>query len=370
MWVIRHNIVDGVYFKTQILLGTLDTQKSTSGGFLCILSSRTFAHISWKCKKQTSVSHSSTESDIISLDAGLQMDRVRALGLWDVVMEVLRSTNNTKTPTHPASGNSKWSAKAEVQWWDICQEPTELRLTDCSTESIWITKIQIKNVDTKNHLLRLLNVMNFSMFSCSRFFLSNWKQSAMSKRGQEGPSRVVSAMAKPSPMNLVSHNLSSTRKNCPQDMSDSNNPVNAKAEQGGVSTSVWKQMRGVETHMNGSKMEFRNMQILNHQCLGKVFQILRKKLDTTENSSKLGIEAIKTSVLMWGLFMSSATKAVIHLGPNYTENLEVFKNTNFEEIQSSFGITQRLMLEHSDEISTAPSWTRSTLSHDQVIKCT
>ena len=47
------------------------------------------------CKKQTSVSYSSTESEIISLDAGLRMDGPFAVDLWDVVIEVLRSTNNT-----------------------------------------------------------------------------------------------------------------------------------------------------------------------------------------------------------------------------------------------------------------------------------
>ena len=52
------------------------------------------------CKKQISVSHSSTESEIISLDAGLRMDGLLALDLWDKVIEVLRSTNNTVQPKH------------------------------------------------------------------------------------------------------------------------------------------------------------------------------------------------------------------------------------------------------------------------------
>ena len=39
--------------------------------------------ISWMCKKETSVSHSSTEAEIISLDAGLRMDGIPALTLWD-----------------------------------------------------------------------------------------------------------------------------------------------------------------------------------------------------------------------------------------------------------------------------------------------
>ena len=46
------------------------------------------------CKRQTAVSHRSTEPAIISLDAGLRMDGIPALGLWDSVMEVLHSSFN------------------------------------------------------------------------------------------------------------------------------------------------------------------------------------------------------------------------------------------------------------------------------------
>ena len=46
------------------------------------------------CKKQTSVSHSSTEAAIISLDAGLRMDGIPPLALWDLVIEVFHSSSN------------------------------------------------------------------------------------------------------------------------------------------------------------------------------------------------------------------------------------------------------------------------------------
>ena len=46
-----------------------------------------FPYISWMCKKQTSVSHSSTESEIMSLDPGLRMDGIPALDLWCLVIE-------------------------------------------------------------------------------------------------------------------------------------------------------------------------------------------------------------------------------------------------------------------------------------------
>ena len=46
------------------------------------------------CKKQTSVSHRSTESEIISLDAGLRLDGIPALNLLDLVIEELNSSKN------------------------------------------------------------------------------------------------------------------------------------------------------------------------------------------------------------------------------------------------------------------------------------
>ena len=46
------------------------------------------------CKKQTSVSHNSTVAEIISLDAGLRMDGIQALTLWDLVIEILHSVPN------------------------------------------------------------------------------------------------------------------------------------------------------------------------------------------------------------------------------------------------------------------------------------
>ena len=48
--------------------------------------------------------------------------------------------------------------------------------------------------------------------------------------------------------------------------------------------------------------------------------------------------------------MSTPMKAAIHLGPNNSEILEVYKNTNFEEIQNLFGIAQKLVWDHPDEI--------------------
>ena len=54
-------------------------QRCRLGLVLCIFGSHTFVPTSYMCKKQTSVSHSSTEAEIISLDAVLRMDGIQAL---------------------------------------------------------------------------------------------------------------------------------------------------------------------------------------------------------------------------------------------------------------------------------------------------
>ena len=63
-------------FQDSDFAGDLEDSKPTSGGTLCVFGSHTFVPISWMCMKQTAVSHSSTESEIISLDTGLRLDGI------------------------------------------------------------------------------------------------------------------------------------------------------------------------------------------------------------------------------------------------------------------------------------------------------
>ena len=48
---------------------------------------------------------SSTESEIISLDAGLRVDGIPAVDLWDEAIEVMHSSNNRKSSTQGAAGH-------------------------------------------------------------------------------------------------------------------------------------------------------------------------------------------------------------------------------------------------------------------------
>ena len=81
----------------------LEYSKSTSLRVPWIFRNRTLIPITWMFKKQTLVSHGSTISNIISLDAGLRMDGLPALDSRDVVIEVLLSSNNTQPQTKRAT---------------------------------------------------------------------------------------------------------------------------------------------------------------------------------------------------------------------------------------------------------------------------
>ena len=70
-------------FQDSDFAGDLEDSRSTSVGILCMFGSHNFVPTSWICKKQTSVSNSSIEAEILSLDAGLRMDGIPALNLWD-----------------------------------------------------------------------------------------------------------------------------------------------------------------------------------------------------------------------------------------------------------------------------------------------
>ena len=87
-------------FQDSDFAGDLEDSKSTSGGTLCVFGSHTFVPRRWMCKKQTSVSHSSTESEIISVDAGLRLDGSPALDFWDLIVLVLGNT----TQNHDRTG--------------------------------------------------------------------------------------------------------------------------------------------------------------------------------------------------------------------------------------------------------------------------
>ena len=218
------------------------------------------------CKKQTSVSHTSTESEIISLDAGLTLDGIPALDLWDLIVAVLHGntyqsnqarrdlcTNLRKVRAAPHKlqkrkkshgmihdlnnvdfipsnvNSSRQEAllnvfednEAVIKMIIKGRSPTMRHVSRTHRVALdWLfdrinsdPKIQIKYIDTKNPLADILTKGNFTrdewnhllcLFNISHFNSIN-SVKAMSKRTQEdaGEERVT-AKSKPM-MNLVSN---------------------------------------------------------------------------------------------------------------------------------------------------------------------
>lgn len=69
--------------------GDLIGSKSTSGCYLCIVGPNSFVPIAWMVKKQGAVSHSSSEAEIIALDAAVRMEGIPCLLLWELITDVL-----------------------------------------------------------------------------------------------------------------------------------------------------------------------------------------------------------------------------------------------------------------------------------------
>ena len=92
--------------------------------------SHTFVHTSWMSKKQTAVSHSSTESEIISLDTGLRLDGLPALELWDLIVSVLgnvsRVSDRSRKPESDVHKRHKPQKKIDVME-DIDSVPSNVQ---------------------------------------------------------------------------------------------------------------------------------------------------------------------------------------------------------------------------------------------------
>ena len=240
-------------FQDSDFAGDLEDSKSTSGRTLCIFGSHTFVPISWMCKKQTAVSHSSTESEIISLDIGLRLDGLPTMELWDLIVSglgnVSRVSDGSGKPESDVRKRHKPHKKIDVIK-DIDSVPSNVQSARQEAllyvfednEAVikmiikgrsptmrhvsrshrvaldWLfdrinldSKIQIKYIDTKNqladiltkgnftrdewnHLLTLCNISHFSSTVCT---------AAMEKRiQQESGAERVTAKSRPV-MNLT-----------------------------------------------------------------------------------------------------------------------------------------------------------------------
>ena len=66
--------------------------------------------ITWLCKKQGAVSHSSSEAEIIALEAALRAEGIPALMLWDLVIDVFHPQMGVRETNASVVGESSFQA--------------------------------------------------------------------------------------------------------------------------------------------------------------------------------------------------------------------------------------------------------------------
>ena len=80
----------------------LRDSKSTSGALLALAGPNTFMPITWFVKKQGATTHSSSESEIVSLDTSLRVAGLPALTFWEAVVDTFHPLGD-----NPAGGFSR-----------------------------------------------------------------------------------------------------------------------------------------------------------------------------------------------------------------------------------------------------------------------
>ena len=78
--------------------------------------------------------------------------------------------------------------------------------------------------------------------------------------------------------------------------------------------------------------EMENKMFSNYSYVENTFQCVQEKLWRTSKNATFSVKSYKNNVLAWRMFMTSSMKAAIHLGPDFLENSEIYKNTKFENI--------------------------------------
>ena len=84
-----------------------------------------------------------------------------------------------------------------------------------------------------------------------------------------------------------------------------------------------------ETHASG-----------NREYTRKVVQNIKNQLKHDQSISEISINSEKMHISTWTRFMASSMQAALHVDPSYEKNLELFKNSEFENIRGLLGIRE------------------------------
>ena len=93
----------------------------------------------------------------------------------------------------------------------------------------------------------------------------------------------------------------------------------------------------------------RNASLGKPKVHAKVVQNMKDRLGHDESVSEISMDSEKMHISIWTRFMVSSMQAALHMDPSYEKNLEIFKNSEFENIKGLFKIT-RMMIEGNSDI--------------------
>ena len=118
--------------------GGKETLRSTSETFLALVGPRSFMPLAAKTKKQSCVSHSTPEAEIVSMNMAIRTLGIPALHVWDTLLgrkaglDAMEDNDatilNVKTGKNPALRHISRTHGVNVAWLhEVFQKP-ELRL--------------------------------------------------------------------------------------------------------------------------------------------------------------------------------------------------------------------------------------------------
>jgi len=135
--------------------GDTRASKSTSGSYIALVGPNTFMPIASLCKKQTVVSHSSTESEIISMEIALRSEAIPILSFWDLVVDVFDPPKTSSGGGDARQGPTVLQNQLSVAWESMkSRKSPELRL-DKETQVVvnYLVEMQLRKL-THTHRLR------------------------------------------------------------------------------------------------------------------------------------------------------------------------------------------------------------------------
>ena len=125
------------------LAGDRTDAKSTSGIFMCIIGPRTFVPLTAISKKQSCVSKSTAEAEIVAIDQGLAKEALPALDLWEVLLgrtPVIRVMEDNQaasriliTGRNPSMRHMSRTQRIDISWLNDLYRKGLYSFVDCPT---------------------------------------------------------------------------------------------------------------------------------------------------------------------------------------------------------------------------------------------